>query len=145
MTAAITSTRPQRHSIPDPLVWLLDGYRVELAADLDLSAIEPGMVVRSGFVSDLLSIPRWLWWWMPPHGRGRAVGLGHDDLYRRAGIMRASNGKIYDRQAADMFFARGQRIAGESRTRARLQYIALRHGGGRAWRICLRRLLRVDS
>lgn len=37
--------------------------------------------VPAGFVTDLASIPRWLWWWQAPHEGTMAPAIVHDFLY----------------------------------------------------------------
>ncbi|MEK7881777.1 DUF1353 domain-containing protein [Methyloversatilis sp. NSM2] len=39
------------------------------------------IVVPIGFVTDLASIPRWLWWWQGPHEATMAPAIIHDYLY----------------------------------------------------------------
>jgi hypothetical protein len=39
------------------------------------------IVVPAGFITDLASIPRVLWWWQAPHERTMAPAILHDYLY----------------------------------------------------------------
>ena len=39
-------------------------------------------VIPAGFKCDLASVPRFLWWWMPPFGRSAIAYVFHDDLYK---------------------------------------------------------------
>lgn len=39
------------------------------------------IVVPEGFITDLASIPRYLWWWQAPHEAAMAPAIIHDYLY----------------------------------------------------------------
>lgn len=43
--------------------------------------------VPAGFETDFASVPRWLWWLMPPLGRYSRAALVHDYLYQHHDAM----------------------------------------------------------
>lgn len=51
-------------------------------------------VVKEGFVSDLLTIPRCLWWLIPPHKYPSAAIL-HDYFCRESWISRADGDQLF--------------------------------------------------
>jgi len=53
------------------------------------------LCVPTGFVTDLASVPRALWWLYPPHGKYTRAAVLHDYLY--------NSGK-YSREVADEIF-----------------------------------------
>jgi hypothetical protein len=61
---------------PDPPVFLL-ALPLVFAVDDQKERFE----VPSGFVTDLASIPRTLWWWQGPHEATMAPAIIHDFLY----------------------------------------------------------------
>jgi hypothetical protein len=60
----------------DPAIFLL-AYPLEFAADDNKERFS----VPSGFITDLASIPRGLWWWQAPHEGTMAPAIVHDFLY----------------------------------------------------------------
>lgn len=62
--------------IPDPPVFLL-AYPLSFSAGDRREQFS----VPSGFVTDLASIPRALWWWQAPHESTMAPAIVHDFLY----------------------------------------------------------------
>lgn len=60
----------------DPAIFLL-AYPLEFAADDK----KERFAVPPGFITDLASIPRGLWWWHAPHEGTMAPAIVHDFLY----------------------------------------------------------------
>lgn len=60
----------------DPPIFLL-AYPLTFAADDN----KEGFYVPPGFVTDLASIPKKLWWWQAPHEGTMAPAILHDFLY----------------------------------------------------------------
>lgn len=84
--------------------------RSELTKDLVYIADDgTAYVVRKGFKTDLASIPRFLWWFLPPLGNYKSAAILHDlncetdDLTRKDGdkllweSMKYSNIKLWKR------------------------------------------------
>lgn len=67
---------------------LLDGYWFELLSPFEfhVGAYPSADVIRvpAGFVTDLASIPRWLWSLIPPDGKYAKAAIVHDYLYTQA-------------------------------------------------------------
>lgn len=60
----------------DPPIFLL-AYPLVFSVDDD----KERLTVPAGFVTDLASIPRGLWWWQAPHEGTMAPAIVHDFLY----------------------------------------------------------------
>jgi hypothetical protein len=45
------------------------------------------LVVSAGFVTDLSSIPRWLWWIIAPMELSTVAPIAHDYLYSHGGVV----------------------------------------------------------
>ena len=75
------------------------------------------IVVPAGFVTDLASIPRSLWWWQAPHQRTMAPAILHDFLYWD---------QTCSKDEADAVMYVAMREAGISRRQARLVYGGIR-------------------
>lgn len=62
--------------------------QVEQAGDVTWRLLAPVLylgrygtyMVRSGYVTDFASVPRWLWWFTPQSGRWNAAAIIHDWL-----------------------------------------------------------------
>lgn len=88
------------------------------------------VTVEAGFVTDLASVPRPLYWFLPPDGPWAQAAVLHDWLYSGTYVPRwMADGVLYD--------AAGAWLPGWPRV-GRLQRLALwlgvRIGGGRAYR-----------
>lgn len=96
-------------------------YRFELLAPFEYHVGEypSAEVIRvpAGFVTDLASVPRILWWLLPPHGRYAKAAIVHDYLYEHA---------IGSKAYADKVFLEGMQVLGVGRTRRTLMYWAVR-------------------
>lgn len=64
---------------PGPRYILLGDYHVWVDDEL--------FIVREGFITNLASIPRWLWWiWPPGYGPAAWAAVWHDDAYKKAEV-----------------------------------------------------------
>jgi hypothetical protein len=79
------------------------------------------ITVPAGFVTDLASVPRFLWVVFPPHGRYAKAAIVHDWLY--------SHGNV-SRKQADLIFLEGMLVLGVPHWKARVLYFAVRLFGG---------------
>ena len=77
---------PEIKLIPD------DNDNFIVAEDCYVS--EFNFIIIKGSVTDLTSVPRWLWWLIPPHGKTKRASILHDYLIR--------NGK--DRTYSDIVY-----------------------------------------
>jgi hypothetical protein len=73
--------------------------------------------VPSGFVTDLASIPRILWWALPPHGKYAKAAIIHDWMY-----VTAYKNKNY----ADKVFLEGMGVLGVPKWKRKMMYHAVR-------------------
>ena len=100
---------------------MLGDYRFELLTPFEYHVGGfPGIeVIRvpAGFVTDLASTPRILWWLIPPHGRYAKASIVHDYMYHRA---------IGTRSYADKVFLEGMKVLGVGKIRRTLMYWAVR-------------------
>lgn len=62
--------------------------RLKPLNDLNFEVVEDcfvdefGFVISAGSINDLASVPRWLWWLIPPHGDAKRASVVHDFLMR---------------------------------------------------------------
>lgn len=97
---------------------LVEGYRFKTLEPVRLSSRAGVRVhVPVGFITDLASVPRCLWWWFPPHGKWAVASVVHDYMYEQA---------ISTKEDADNTFFKLLRIYGVPKTKARLMYWAVR-------------------
>lgn len=82
--------------------------------------------IPAGFVTDLASVPRVLWPFIPPHGRHTNASILHDYLYR--------SGHRNGRRWADTQFYEAMVALETPRVRARVMWLCVRLFGRRAWR-----------
>jgi len=110
-----------------------DGHRAILITPLVFYAgggDENPWVVRAtvpaGYCTDFASVPRWLWWLVPPRGRWNRAAILHDYLYD----------KHVDRFLADALFRLGMAELGVPWLPRNAMYFAVRLFGGftRSWR-----------
>lgn len=85
------------------------------------------IIVPSGFVTDLASIPRGLWNIIPKEGKQNRAGVIHDWLY-----MTAEEGCT--RKGADDALREGCLCSGVSARMARVIWLGVRLGGWVVWR-----------
>ena len=81
--------------------------------------------VPEGFLTDLASTPRMMWWWLPPFGKYIEAAVLHDYFY---------SSKIVPRHDADRMFLLAMQEAGTRLIRAAMMYYAVRWFGWIAWR-----------
>ena len=72
-----------------------------------------GVTIPAGFESDGATVPRFLWWYVPPTGPHLPAVLIHDYLYKHA---------IGTKAAADDAFYRVLRQSGVGYLKSRLMY-----------------------
>ena len=87
-----------------------------------LTAPEYVITVPAGFITDLASVPRWLWPLIPPHGAHASAAVVHDWLYRTG---------YTDRPTADRIFHEAMTVSDVPPLRARIMYTAVRLFGWR--------------
>ena len=99
---------------------LLDHYRWRVIAPFRFYVNDDGsdvIEVPTGYVTDLASVPRFLWWLLPPHGRYAKAAIIHDYLYDNA---------LRTKKEADCIFLKGMLVLGVPRLKARLMYFCVR-------------------
>lgn len=133
-----------RNGVPRTQTGKIDGVNIEVIAIDDTVTMQPtstgreftlldefvtllnidgrGEVIKvpAGFHTDLASVPRLIWGWIPPLGRYLRAAIVHDYLYRTARL---------PRPVADKAFHALMRRAGVGPIRARLMYWAVRLAG----------------
>lgn len=108
-----------------PRVVMLRGRQRQLIHQLIWADEDCEVVVPQGFVCDLGSIPRLLWWWAAPDGKYRPAVIVHDYLYET---------QTLTRRKADRTMYRIMRHVGVRPTQAWLMWLGVRAGGWWAWR-----------
>jgi len=91
--------------------------------------------VPAGFMTDFASVPRFLWWLIPPWGLYSGPAIVHDYLYTYHSVPGAVADSIceIDRPTADRIFYKLMLYVGVSPLRARLMVTAVRIFGGFFW------------
>lgn len=99
---------------------MLDHYQWQLltAFEYHVGAYPSAYVIRvpAGTITDLASVPRWLWTVFPPHGRYAKAAIVHDYLYERA---------IGSKREADRIFLEAMGVLGVPRWRRVVMYAAV--------------------
>ena len=107
--------------LPDGRTWeLCEGfsyYTGNAASDFLIS-------VPAGFVTDFASVPRILWWLLPPWGRYGKAAVIHDWLYKS---------KPWSRRRCDSIFLEGMKVLGVSWATRTTMYGAVRAFGWLPW------------
>lgn len=93
---------------PDPLeVITVDGRKRLVVAFRYHAADGELIAVPVDFETDFASVPRALWWWLPPHGRYERAAVIHDWICACGGRVPRVDGtsfRVYtSHQAADLF------------------------------------------
>lgn len=109
-----------------PPMTMLEGRQRRLDDTLVWRDGEHSVIVPEGFVCDLASIPRLLWWWAAPDGDYRAAVAVHDYHY---GPQRRVSRAVADRDMRRIMLHVKSR-----RTRAWAMWVGLRLFGWYAWR-----------
>lgn len=111
-------------NVPDIVLVPLPGRRWRIEHEFRIETAAAGLIViPAGFICDLNSIPRFLWWASTPTDYPHA-GATHDFLYDQQ-----SGRSIADAVYYELLVALGMSLG-----RARMRYYALRFGGGFAYR-----------
>lgn len=88
------------------------------------------LTIPRGFVTDLASIPRFLWRVIAPFELSLTAPVAHDLLYRSAGQIQGLN---LTRTQVDQLFLDIMKDEGVSWWRRTLAYRGVRIGGGSSW------------
>jgi hypothetical protein len=83
------------------------------------------ITVPVGFETDLASIPRILWWLLPPHGTYGKAGVMHDYLYRKG---------LRTRKEADDLFYEAMGVLGVANWKRGIMYYAVRLFGSSSYK-----------
>lgn len=103
---------------------MLDDYRWQVLAAFEYHVgsypSDTVICVPTGTVTDLATVPRFLWALFPPHGRWAKAAIIHDYLYERA---------IGSKEYADRTFLEAMEVLGVSRFARTVMYWAARWFG----------------
>lgn len=91
-----------------------------------------GITVPEGFVYDKASVPRFLWWLLPPFGTYERAAVIHDWIYRNKGLIDEYDDS-YTRSDADKLFFKHMLEDGVSKRRAKIMYNAVHLLGWTKW------------
>jgi hypothetical protein len=75
---------------PDIRLRPLDDLNFEVVEDCFVD--EFGLIITKGSINDLASVPRWLWWLIPPHGDAKRASVVHDFLMRASAPFGSAQG-----------------------------------------------------
>lgn len=97
------------------------------------------IIIPRGFVVNGASVPKLLWFLIPPHGSLLIPSIVHDFTYARAKLLIQFKGKqqwIYgkNRRYWDKLFFKISKSTNPNAWRNYAAYLALRFGGGAAWK-----------
>jgi hypothetical protein len=115
----------RRSTLPAPVLTWVAGTRWRLEKPYVFGMIQ----IPAGFIFDLASVPRMLWWLIAPFELSIVGPLLHDYLYRVDGAREG-----YTRKQVDELFERLMYLEGISGWRRRAAYRAVRVFGGGSWR-----------
>jgi len=62
---------------------------------VDSDILSKRLVIRSGFHTDLASVPQILWALIPPHGEYSCAAIAHDYLYQNHLVSRADADRLF--------------------------------------------------
>jgi hypothetical protein len=65
-----------------PYIKLIPTDNDEFVVEEDCFVREFDIIITKGSITDLTSVPRWLWWVIPPHGKTKKASILHDYLIR---------------------------------------------------------------
>lgn len=88
--------------------------------------------VPEGLIVDGASVPRPVWWFLPPDGLHRAAALGHDWNHKKKGVL--ANGRSITRAQADLLFYHMMIDAHVNEKRALVAYRVVRRFGEHSWK-----------
>ena len=89
----------------------------------ELSSAEV-IYVPVGYETDLASLPRFMWWLFPPHGKYSKAAIVHDYVYSNA---------LGTKKQADKIFYEAMGVLGVPKWKRILMYWAVRVGGKGAY------------
>lgn len=121
----------------------IDGRTIRLTEPFAFCGEDSIIVVPAGFECDGQSYPRILQMIDTPQGHGAKAGVIHDYLYWLNGRP-ASNGKTYDRKAADDVYFAALKASGINPISCAVRYRALRMFGWAAWNSHTRRIAKEN-
>jgi hypothetical protein len=124
---------------PPVLTYLTDRRLWRLERHYDYRDVEGARDIRVpvGFLFDLSSVPRPLWWLIAPFDLSIVAPLIHDFLYRYGGSPpgnAVTPPHAYSRAEADRLFRTIMEQEGVARWRRVAAYAAVRAFGGGGWR-----------
>lgn len=96
------------------------------------------IIVPRGFVTDLASIPRPLWWWLPPDGPWAKAAVIHDFLYytQGSGVWKCHDTTLrraYSREEADWILRDAQKDRGVDVVSRNIVWLGVHVGGQTGW------------
>lgn len=59
------------------------------------SVLGNDIIIEKGFVTDLATVPRIIWWFIPPFGRYTEAAVVHDYLYLYSELPRAKCDEVF--------------------------------------------------
>ena len=92
------------------------------------------IVVHNGFVTDFASVPRFLWWLIPPRGKYGKAAVLHDWLYQHHSFSCGDILYTVTREKADKIFLEAMGVLSVRKWRKYPMYLAVRLFGKLAWR-----------
>jgi hypothetical protein len=111
--------------IPQPIIQpLSDGIRWVLVEPYTLQTDEGSITAPPGYITDLASTPRCIWWIFPPFGTYTGAAVIHDWLYTN---------ELYTRKIDDDIFYDISRLGGTPVWKAYWMYLNLRWFGWVGW------------
>jgi hypothetical protein len=127
----------RRSRLPPPVLTFTGGRTWRLESEYAYVDGARTIVVRAGFVFDLSSVPRLLWWLIAPFELSVVAPLIHDFMYRYGGDPPPGSVQpphTYSRVEVDRVFRRIMEAEGVAAWRRLLGYVAVRVFGMWAWR-----------
>ncbi|HEU4742656.1 MAG TPA: DUF1353 domain-containing protein [Meiothermus sp.] len=125
-----------RSKLPPPVISYLGEGQWSLAAEYVYQDGGRTLRIPRGFVFDLASVPRFLWWLIAPFELSVVAPLVHDFLYRYRGNPPAGTVeplKVYTRREADVLFEQIMVMEGVPAWRQISAYTAVRFFGFFVW------------
>jgi len=117
--------------LPDLAIHGKRAWRLKSTLIYRSEMLELTILVPTGFITDLASIPRALQWLIPVNGRHRAAAIVHDYLYCKRGQL--PGGETASRKEADQVFKEAMKSAGVNWFTRQTMYAAVRGFGWTGW------------
>jgi len=94
-------------------------FQVAEKFEYSVGSLDSGDVicVHVGFKTDMASVPRFLWFILPPHGQYGKAAVVHDYLYQEC---------HRSRKDCDLVFKEGMEVLGVKRWKISMMYYAVR-------------------